>query len=180
MDFTTGRFRAAAAHTDPDLALPVNPTIFLGPFAPEWHASEPGLPALSTDKLLYDLLSPDGPIMARLTAIDVRDVARAALLSLAAPHTSAVGRKRILMNGESIQPSEAAAYVARERPELRDRLSKSWQKAGPAQEGNIDNSRAKEVLGLKFTDWRKTVLDGVDSLVAIGKEWQQQGWVPSL
>lgn len=180
MDLTTGKLRAATVCIGSYLMLPVNPTIFLGPFAPEWHASDPGLPALGTNWMLYNLLKTEGPLIARLTTIDVRDVARAVVLSLSAPPTSAVGRKRILMNGESIQLSEAAAYIAQERPELQDRLSKLWQEADPAREGNIDNSRAKEVLGLEFTDWRKTVLNGVDSLVAIEKEWQQQGWIPSL
>ncbi|KAF7793978.1 hypothetical protein EIP86_005102 [Pleurotus ostreatoroseus] len=156
----------------------VNPSFFLGPFAPEWRASEPGIPALSTDRILYSFLRPDGPLMERLTSIDVRDVARSLVLSLSAPPTSQVGRKRFVMTGPSIQPREAAEYIAHERHELQDRISEMWKKAGPAQETNIDNSRAKEVLGLEFTDWHKTVLEGVDALIAIEKEWKQQGWVP--
>ena len=42
----------------------------------------------------------------------------------------------------------------------------------------FDPSRAKEVLGLEFTDWRETLLDGVDSVLATEKAWRAQGWVP--
>ncbi|KAJ3556331.1 hypothetical protein NM688_g2082 [Phlebia brevispora] len=77
-----------------------------------------------------------------------------------------------------MQPREAAEYIARERPELKDRISEVWKNADPVIENIIDASRAKEVLGLEFTDWRKTMLDAVDSVIAIEKEWKAQGWVP--
>lgn len=156
----------------------VNPPFFLGPFAPEWKASEPGIAALSTNFFLYDMLRPNGPPMMRPAWIDVRDVARGLVLSLTAPPTSKVGQKRMIMSGEWFSLAEAANYVAEMRPGLKDRLSEAWKKAGPVPKSNIDSSRAKEVLGLEFTDWHKTILDGVDSIIALEKEWKSQGWVP--
>lgn len=107
----------------------------------------------------------------------MRDVARGLVLSLTAPPTTKVGRKRILMSGEWLVPREVAAYVAEQRPELKDRLSEAWKTSPVAVKNIIDTSRAKEVLGLEFTDWRKTVLDAVDSIVATEKTWKAQGWV---
>lgn len=146
--------------------------------APEWDTIEPGPSALSTNHILYDLLRRNGPLRPNPSSVDVRDVARALVLSLTAPPTSQVGRKRILMSGEWFVPAEAVAYVAEMRPELKGRLNEAWKKEVTSPKNNIDNSRAKEVLGLELTDWRKTVLDGVDSLVALETKWKNQGWVP--
>lgn len=140
--------------------------------------AEPSTSALSTNGFLYNLLRRDGPPLMHPSCIDVRDVARALVLSLTAPPTSKVGRKRLLLSGEWFAPAEAYAYVAEARPELKGRLSEVWKKAGPVPKSNVDTSRAKEVLGLEFTDWHKTVLDGVDALIALEKEWISQGWVP--
>lgn len=156
----------------------MNPPYFLGPFAPEWGTQEPGRSALSTNFFLQDLLRPDGPAPLGPSTIDVRDVARALVLDLTAPPTSQVGRKRFLMSGPWIAPAEVAAYIAEVRPELKDRLSEEWKKAGPIPKSNIDTSRVEEVLGLEFTDWHKTVLDGVDSFIALEKQWISQGWAP--
>lgn len=156
----------------------VNPPFFLGPMAPEWNASEPSISTLSTNYILYDLLRRNGPLRPHPSSVDVRDVARALVLSLTAPPTAQVGHKRILMSGEWFVPAEAVAYVAEARPELKGRLSEAWKKEVTTPTNNIDNSRAKEVLGLELTDWRKTVLDGVDSLIALETKWKNQGWVP--
>lgn len=146
--------------------------------APEWDTIEPGPSALSTNHILYDLLRRNGTLRPNPSSVDVRDVARALVLSLNAPPTSQVGRKRILMSGEWFVPAEAVAYVAEMRPELKGRLNEAWKKEVMSPKNNIDNSRAKEVLGLELTDWRKTVLDGVDSLIALETEWKSRGWVP--
>lgn len=146
--------------------------------APEWAAFEPSLSTLSTNYILYDLLRRNGPLKPHPSSVDVRDVARALVLSLNAPPTSQVGHKRILISGEWFAPADAVAYVAEARPELKGRLNEAWKKEVTVPKSNIDNSRLKEVLGLELTDWRKTVLDSVDNLIAIEKEWKNRGWVP--
>ncbi len=109
--------------------------------------------------------------------VDARDVARASVLALTGPPTAKVGHKRIILHGEWLAPSEAAAYIAEKRPELKDRLSEAWKNAPATPAAAFDTSRAKEVLGLEFTDWRSTLLDGVDSVLATEKAWLAQGWV---
>ena len=133
---------------------------------------------MSTNSIIYDLLRRDGPTIFIPSTIDVRDVARSLVLSLTAPPTAKVGRKRIPMSGEWVVPCDVAAYVAQQRPELKDRLSKAWKTGTSTMSNIIDTSRAKEVLGLEFTDLRKTILDAVDSVVAIEMEWKTQGWEP--
>ena len=156
----------------------VNPPFFVGPMAPEWASPEPSLSALSTNFFLYDLLRPSGPQQLGPATIDVRDVATALILSLNAPPTSKVGRKRFLLSGEWYGARAAAEYLAEVRPDLRGRLSEAAKNAGPTKKINIDTSRAEEVLGLKFTDWHKTVLDGIESLLELEQDWKNQGWVP--
>lgn len=112
------------------------------------------------------------------STVDVRDVAEALVLSLTAPPSSKVGRKRILMSGEWFGSKKAVDYIAEVRPELKGRLSEAAKASAPDRESNVDVSRAKEVLGIEFTDWRKTLIDAVDSLLALEEEWASQGWVP--
>lgn len=154
------------------------PTYCIGPFAPEWRASEPSTSALSTNFAILNLLRRDGPSIVFPAIIDGRDVARASVLALTSPPTAKVGHKRIILSGEWIVPSEVAAYVAEKRPELKDRISDAWKNAPATPQIKFDTSRAKEVLGLEFTDWRSTVLDAVDSVLATEKAWRAQGWVP--
>ncbi|PSR78755.1 hypothetical protein PHLCEN_2v7290 [Hermanssonia centrifuga] len=154
----------------------VNPPFFYGPFAPGWAASEPGVSALSTNGLIYNLLRPDGPSLLHPAVIDVRDVARGLVLSLTAPPTSQVGQKRILMSGPWLSAQEATDYIAEVRPELKDQLSEAAKKSGPIPKHNIDTSRARDVLGLEFRPWKQTLIDAVDSIIAVEKEWKSQGW----
>ena len=156
----------------------VNPAIFVGPMAPEWAAPAPALSALSTNFFLYDLVRPTGPEQMAPNTVDVRDVATALVRTLTAPPTSQVGRKRFPLSGEWYGSRAAADYLAEVRPDLRPRLSEAAKNAGPVKKSNIDTSRAEEVLGLKATDWHKTVLDGVESLLKLEQDWKNQGWVP--
>ena len=154
----------------------MNPTFFIGPFAPEWVPSKVDISSISTNRLIYNLISANGPGLPDPSTIDVRDVARASVLSLRAPPTSQVGRKRFLLSGEWFSGSQAVEYLEKTRPQLKDRLSEIARQSGPVPESNFDTSRVKEVLGFEFTDWHKTVDDAVDSLLALEKDWLSQGW----
>ena len=158
----------------------VNPSFFIGPFAPEWAVLEPNFSALSTNNFIYDLIRRNGPPMLSPAIIDVRDAARALVLSLTAPPTSQVGRKRLLMGGEFWFGSKRAVdYIAQVRPQLKDRLSEA-AKASPEETtlNKVNSTRAREILGLEFTDWKTSVVDAVDSLLTVEKEWVARGWVP--
>ncbi len=73
---------------------------------------------------------------------------------------------------------EATDYIAEVRPELKDQLSEAAKKSGPIPKHNIDTSRARDVLGLEFRPWKQTLIDAVDSIIAVEKEWKSQGWKP--
>jgi nucleoside-diphosphate-sugar epimerase len=112
---------------------------------------------------------------------DVRDVARAHVLALTAPPTSSVGRKRIIFSspyGSDFQGS--VALIAAKRPELKDRLV-DVDKAPryPFTQLPIDFGRVEEVLGMKkedFIKWDDTVLDTVDALIDVEKDWKAKGF----
>jgi len=159
--------------------LTVNPTFFYGPFAPGWTNPTASLAALSTNEFIYNFLNPNGPVRVGSGWVDVRDVARALVLGLTAPPTSQVGRKRIILTGEWFDWKDAADYIAEARPELKDRLSAQAKSAPPAQQPNIDTARSQEVLGLKMTPWKSSLLNAVDSLVALEKEWESKGLKPN-
>ena len=134
--------------------------------------------SISTNWVIYNLLSAAGPSMGAPGTIDVRDVALACVLSLRAPPTSEVGRKRFILCAEWFSSADAVKHIEKVHPELKDRLSESARHSGPVPESNLDTSRAKEVLGLEFTDWRKTVTDAVDSLLELERDWLSKGWTP--
>ncbi|KAG6847100.1 hypothetical protein H0H93_010088, partial [Arthromyces matolae] len=90
----------ADAHPHVDITT-INPPYIYGPFA-ETHIDT--LPAghydsLSTDLIIYRLLTPEGDFPLSFPQIDVRDIAHAHVLALTSPPTltSSVGRKRILI-----------------------------------------------------------------------------------
>ena len=136
------------------------------------------LSAISTTFLIYNLINPNGPALIDPSSIDVRDVARASVLALRAPPTSKVGRKRFILSAEWFSSADAIAHIEKVHPGLKDRLSEPAKNTGPAPKSNLDTSRAKEVLGLEFIDWHKTVEDTVDSLLILEKDWTSKGWVP--
>ncbi|KAK0486603.1 hypothetical protein IW261DRAFT_804616 [Armillaria novae-zelandiae] len=118
-------------HPELDISF-VAPHYTFGPLAPgfEHMLLEPEYKALSTNGFIYALLRPDNVHFAVSPgAIDVRDAARAHLLALESPPTSAVGRKRSpLVSPYQSSYKDAIDIIAQERPELQDRL-------GPSVEG---------------------------------------------
>ncbi|SJK98706.1 uncharacterized protein ARMOST_01975 [Armillaria ostoyae] len=161
----------AEKHPEIDVTL-VGPAYNFGSFAPgfEYLIPEPDLSALSTNESIYALLRPDNTEFPDAPgAIDVRDAARAHVLALQSPPSSDVGRKR-----------DALAIIAKERPELKDRLvdvavAPEW----PSYTLPVEWQRIEDVLGLKadsFIPWEKTVLDAVDSLVRIEGLWKEKGF----
>lgn len=82
------------------------------------------------------------------------------------------------MSGDWFSPKEAVEHIAKVRPELKDRISLNAKNAGDeVGERNIDNTRMKEVLGIEPRPWKETVIDAVDSLLGLEKEWRKKGLV---
>ncbi|OCH87048.1 NAD-P-binding protein [Obba rivulosa] len=157
-----------------------NPPFLYGPFAPGFRAPEANLSSLSTNAYVYQLLQPNEGLPRGPRFTDVRDVARGCVNALTSPTTAEVGRKRILVTGEWFSFHEAVEYIAEVRPELRARLNKAAFSAGPAPRNWIDNTRAREVVGLReMTPWRKSLIAAVDSLIKLEKEWASKGLTPA-
>ncbi|THH28933.1 hypothetical protein EUX98_g5257 [Antrodiella citrinella] len=158
----------------------VNPPFFFGPFAPGHRSPFEGntfnAQSISTTDMLWGLIKPSGAHPLAPCLVDVRDVARALVAALKAPPTSEVGRKRILLSGEWRQLAEIAELVATKRPELASRIPASQKTELPVKvKPMVDNTRLKEILGLEVTPWETTVLDTIDALVNLEKEWKARG-----
>lgn len=121
----------------------------------------------------YKLIKPDEDLLP-LWWIDVRDVARSLVAALKAPSTAQIGRKRLLISSEYHHASELADLVRKERPQLADRVNKQAESA-PQLKQIVFNERFKEVLGFELVPWKQTILDGVDTIVALEEYWNAQG-----
>lgn len=103
------------------------------------------------------------------TTIDVRDVAKAHILALRSPPTSVVGRKRLFISGPPLTWKNAVEHLVATKPELKDRLPDVSQQL-VTKVASVDDTKAKEVLGFKeYIDWRKTVEDTAESMLAVEK-----------
>jgi nucleoside-diphosphate-sugar epimerase len=120
--------------------------------------------------LLYNIMLPDSTFRTPgLGYVDVRDIARALIAG-----TKIQGRNRVLLSGEWFQHHEALDFIAREHPELKDRLPTI---APTIQtEGVVDISRAVSILGIPFSrSWKESVRDAVEAIIKVEKEWAEQG-----
>ncbi|KAF7976832.1 hypothetical protein HWV62_5522 [Athelia sp. TMB] len=161
--------------------MSVCPPFMYGPLALGFSAPVPDYGALSTDLNVFRLLKPDGIFPSFSSYVDVRDVARAHVAALEAQPQSILGRKRIVMSSpHGLDLKAALEMIARERPELENRLVDLAKM--PKYDSNIipvDLSRVDEVLGISpesYFSWESTILDTVDSLIALEKEWKSKGF----
>ncbi|KAF9011639.1 NAD(P)-binding protein [Hymenopellis radicata] len=165
------------AHPELDVTL-IGPDLTYGPFAPGFEKftvsdSGPIYETLSTNGFIYRLLQPtnDKWFPHAWGANDVRDTARAHVLALDSPPASQVGHKRFpIVTPDNCSYRLAVEIIAMERPLLKDRLA-------------TDRKRIEEVIGLQatsYTPWKQTILDTVDSLVALENYWTAKGFKISL
>ncbi|OSD05863.1 NAD-P-binding protein [Trametes coccinea BRFM310] len=169
----------AEKHPNIDVTT-INPPFFIGPFAPSFRFTDALISQMSTDVLLYLLLTPTGqPISPVMLTIDVRDVARAAVSSFSSPLASEVGRKRLLFLPHAVGWKEVAEFIGEARPELRGHLSKvalSGELPPTPPKSPVDNSRSIKLLKLgELSDWKTAVLAGVDAVVEVEKNFAKEG-----
>lgn len=128
------------------------------------------LNALSTNLKLYNLLIPDSKDTTPAAGfVDVRDVARALVAGIKTP-----GRNRVLLSGEWFEYKDAVEYIASVRPELKARLPNILPTG--LTHGMIDNTRAQKVLGIPaVVPWKQSVIEVVDTLIKIEKDWTSAG-----
>jgi len=146
------------------------PTFFIGPFAPEQIIKPGETTAISTAVCTYNFINPDVSLpTASPGYIDVRDVAVALVAA-----TRVKGQHRLPLSGEFFDHTEAFPYIASVRPELKDRLAKATSTG--QTKPLIDATPVLEVLGMPgLTPWKQTVLDAVDAIVQLEKEWVTAG-----
>lgn len=160
----------------------VNPPFFYGPFAEGFTLPSPNYPALSTALHIYRLLTPEGTFPVSYLYVDVRDVGKAHILALTSPRSTepGIGRKRIIISSlDAFDPKAVVDLIREKRPELKDRLTRVTPSPGPYVSMPYDVGRVDQVLGLKrkdFTPLKDTVLDTVDSVLKLEKEWIAKGY----
>lgn len=147
----------------------INPPLVLGPIAHRL-ASLSGLN--TSNERIRDLIT--GASKARCPPtgnygyVDVRDLALAHVLAIEKPEA---GGKRFFTVSSHFSNKEIAEIIGQEFPEFRDRLP-SGEALAPGDypaDGvyGFDNSRSREILGLKFRTLKESVVDAVHSLLAV-------------
>ncbi|KAJ8474459.1 hypothetical protein ONZ45_g15944 [Pleurotus djamor] len=154
----------------------INPPFLYGPFAPTQKFPKRDLAAFSSNGFIYSLLSHGGNIVSTSDHADVRDVARAHVLALKSPPTSVVGRKRLpFASPNGLVFGEILKYLATQRPELKDRLTKKDAPRLSRDRAPVDFDRIKEVLGMEKSDFHKvedTILESVDQFIEFERAWK--------
>jgi nucleoside-diphosphate-sugar epimerase len=140
----------------------------VGPYAPTQKFAPGDITALGTNLVLHNILRPRSTaVTPGYGFVDVRDVASGLVAALKQTKSS-----RNLLSSRQFDFTEAIDYLAKVRPELKDRLP---QLVGANTVAPIDPSNAVKRLGITVTEWEKTVVDTVDSLVQIEKDWAAAG-----
>ena len=167
----------------------VNPPYLFGPFAPGFRIPKPDYGALSTNLFFYHLLSRKGRAFPSSPgSADVRDVARIHVEALSSPLEASVGRKRLpIASPYDGNYTEAVLFVADAHPELKDRLVDANSAPHfPVNKLPVDLKRVEDVTGVKvasYHTWKETVLDTMDSVLALEKGWVSEGYeveIPAL
>jgi nucleoside-diphosphate-sugar epimerase len=142
----------------------------MGPYAEGFTITPGNAGDLGTAVMVYNLLA--GPEVTFTTLpigfVDVRDVAAALVAGI-----KVTGNHRLLLAGEWFDFTDAVNHIAATRPELVPRLVKT---VSTSQDRSIiDNKKALEVLGITLIPWKKTVDDGLDSVLKVERDWTEKG-----
>lgn len=143
----------------------------MGPFAPAHKIQIGDAVALSSNIFIYNMLIPDSTASTSVVGyVDVRDVAASLIAGIFTP-----GKNRVLLTGEWFEFCDARDHIETSRPELKSRLPPSIPKS-QFTGSVIDNQRALEILSLpSIVPWKKSLLDAVDAVIEIEKEWANAG-----
>ncbi|KIJ37535.1 hypothetical protein M422DRAFT_259893 [Sphaerobolus stellatus SS14] len=146
----------------------------LGPIAEDQVLKD--LATLSSNFWIYQLIGGQRAAYPDLDKspqfIDVRDVARAIVLSLSAAPRRSGKHPLILLSNEVLDWTAAAKEVAKISPQVKARTVDRGAVTG-RRGAVIDTTRANEILGLdKFIPWEEMVVNGVTSILE--NEWKIQ------
>jgi len=103
--------------------------------------------------------------------VDVRDIADAHVLAM---EKAEAANKRFFVTAGYFSNRQLAQIVAEKFPEYKDKVprgealkSGDFPEGGPEKVVRYDNSRVKEVLGVRFRGLEESVVDTVKSLQAV-------------
>lgn len=146
------------------------PPLVLGPIVPylqsdldNLNTSNQRIAAIVTGKA-KESLPPTGTFI----WTDVRDLA---LAHVKAMEVDGAGGKRFFITAGRYSNEEIADVIRDAHPELKEKVPAKGVKGGEyPEEGvyGVDNSRSKEVLGIKYRSLKESVEDTVKSLKEIG------------
>ncbi|KAL2850622.1 hypothetical protein BJY01DRAFT_261408 [Aspergillus pseudoustus] len=151
-----------------DLAA-ICPPVIYGPNT-NYTASLAALNASSAD--IYRLMAPaskssnDVPTNSYWTCVDVRDVAEAHLKAF---QISEAGGQRFFIASGNFSYQQIADIMREEFPELRDRVPVGTPGAGlgGVELYEVDSSKSKRILGIKYRSLKETVIDSARSLLSL-------------
>ena len=173
LNLTTGTFWGLIDYSSEMVPLTdvlVSPSSFIGPYTEEFTITPGNVSDLSTSVMVYNFLG--GPEASLNTLpighVDVRDVAAAMVGGI-----KVKGNHRLLLTGEWFDYADVVKHIAATRPELAPRLIKTTS-AGQNRP-MIDSKKALDVLGITLTPWKKTIDDGLDSVLKLEKDWAEKG-----
>lgn len=147
----------------------INPPLVLGPIVHYLNS----LDALNTSNqrvrnLIQGQCKDEIPDTGVFLWIDVRDVA---LAHVKAMELLEAQGKRFFVTAGYFSNKEIAEIIRKNFPEFEKELPGKDVKGGDYPEGGIykfDNSRTKDVLGIKFRSLEESIVDTVKSLKAVG------------
>ena len=96
---------------------------------------------------------------------DVRDLAEAHVKAIEVPEAAG---KRFLITAGNFSNKDLADTIKEAFPDLADELPADPKSDLPADVYGYDNSRSKEILGLKYRPLKQCTIDTVKSLQAVG------------
>ncbi|KAF4620576.1 hypothetical protein D9613_000271 [Agrocybe pediades] len=153
----------AEAHPHVDVTV-INPPFLYGPLAPIHLPVAPGdYISLSTALMVYNLISPDGTYPPE-------------------PAYTDSPRKRVVFaSPHGVVFKDVLDMIRNARPELAGRIiSKGSVPEFEIDRYHVDFGRIEEIVGLKKEDFHtleETLLDTIDDMLALEKEWVSQGYV---
>lgn len=148
----------------------LNPPFVFGPIAHDLKS----LDSINTsNKRMLNIVEGkkhEGPIGSSLY-VDVRDLAEAHVRAIEPAYPDAAG-KRVFMTPGGFSDLNIAEIIREKFPQLKDRIGddllENLKEKSKPMSFDIDNSRSKEVLKMRYLPFEKTVVDTVQSLLDHG------------
>jgi len=146
------------------------PGFVFGEFA-DYYPLPASASQLGTNGLIQPLIYGQAPNPIPPFIVDVKDVAKAHVLSLNVPRKP-VGHKRYLVNGGNLTWRQAVEHLNKVRPEIKT-INAADVPDLPGPASTLDTKKTVEELGFgEFIKPEDTVVSAVDALIALKATWE--------